>query len=69
LSVSLSKIIRVDIISEASSARYNLVFLKRKPIRYAEPRLIDACTQEIHKNLEQKIKREKTRPDIVQIPQ
>jgi hypothetical protein len=33
LSVSLNKIIRVDIISEASSAKYSLVFLKRKPIR------------------------------------
>lgn len=33
LSVSLNKVIRVDIISGASSAKYNLLFLKRKPIR------------------------------------
>lgn len=42
-SVSLSKMIRVDIMFGASSTRYNLLFLNKYPMRYDALRLIEAC--------------------------
>jgi hypothetical protein len=41
-SESLSKMIRVDIIFGASSTKYNLLYLKKNPIRYDELLLIEA---------------------------
>lgn len=41
-SESLSKTIRVEIIFGASSTKYNLLFLKKYPIKYAELRLTEA---------------------------
>ena len=40
---SLSKMISVAIMFEASSTRYNLLFLNKYPIRYEEDLLIAAC--------------------------
>ena len=42
-SESLSKMIRVDIMFGASSTRYNLLFLKKYPIRYELDLLTAAC--------------------------
>lgn len=41
-SESLSKTIRVDIMFGASSTKYNLLCLKKYPIKYEELRLIEA---------------------------
>jgi len=44
---SLNKTIRVDIMFGASSTRYNLLFLKKYPIRYELDLLIAACSHKL----------------------
>lgn len=46
---SLNKTIRVDIMFGASSTRYNLLFLKKYPIRYELDLLIAACSHKLSK--------------------